>query len=940
MKLLNVLFSVILSINLLLSGTGLHAFAMPSSQALSPSNWQTGATGLKTTQNSKGQTAGLGFVITNGNWPSLTLRGGVMNADASYVGPRLAGPIGIPLGQIRVTGASGSFTSQSADWAHNTLTYSYSGGTLQLTASRMSAAVALQSGASSLTLFTGNVSRYAWNSTQVNRLSDAPIYPRYAAYISGGTLQVKTLSTTSTSLSGMESQWMLIWFGSNSHFVDSRKPLSYDWTLPTSDAYQADAPLLLVFQNKPAAIKHASGGGIELTFSSALGAMSILPIDGRLTRSSSETEAWATSFPQAMRDKINFWALRSCEFPLTATETYQYTASSDTTKITETFTFLPICSGGTRFAPLPPFLAIAMNQLPIQISATVNSNGNLNTEFGPMIGIDGASSYSWSMSGLRKYTNETRTYLNGSVPNELRQKLETEVQKIISSGHYAPWIFLDAVPVHKSRGDVYWANPADVLLHLIEIAEAVDNPSLKSQILQYLQSERNNYPPETVYNLSITAGKRRGPFSYMDGTIQYYWNPNATQEDTRQDSFLKDVPLYSFYALARYYQFTQQSLPASTWQKAVETLDRDMREQDWATFYWFANYQDRRVAVENANRHFAGMIGFIRLAQMSKDSTSEELARSLLLKAAVLRSAMAHYPRYLGSVGLSQLPPSPTWMPTYRSHPFIGYLYNYDWRSANDDSRQVIYLNQFAVDLNDYNYLQVVYNTLRDRDTFTYHGQDSPYLAAFRDITPELGRYLKDWNSQDVSIVLNKVKALYPHWFAAFAEGTLGWEHNLSHPIDSFQIFMAHAWILDTPGNTLTRYTDISWLSEGDFFYIQKLAEAVKQYRGVQWGSAVTVQAWAVPGNQSLRLYWWVYPDEDDGYTWRIDISGSGSPAPVTGIPFANRTYLFTGLSNYQTYSITVSLVNPEGTIIAFSPAIQVMPSDLMVNLPLVFKAP
>lgn len=940
MKLLRIFISTLLALTILFSATGLPAYAMPFPQSLSPSNWQSGATGLRTTQNADGQTAGLGFVITAGSWPSLTLRGGVMNAEESYVGPRLAGPIGISLGQIRVTGSSGSFSSQSADWAHNTLTYSYSGGTLQLTASRMSAAVAIQSGASSLTMFTGNVPRYSLDATRVNRLSDGPIYPKYVAYTSGGTLQVKTLSTTSVSLSGMDSQWIMIWFGGNSHFADTRKPLSYDWTLPTSDAFQADTPILMVFQNKPSGIKHASGGGIELTFPSSMGAMSLLPVDGRLTRPVSETEGWASGLPQAIRDKVNFWASRSCEFPLTVSETYQYIPSSDTSRITETFTFLSICTGGIRFAPLPPFLALAMNTLPIQFSATVNQNGNLNTEFGPLVGIDGVSSYSWSMSGLKTYTNETRSLMNGTVPGELKQKLEAEVQKIIASGHYAPWIFLDAVPVHKSRGDIYWANPADVLLHLIEIAEAVDNPALKSSLLQYIQNERNTYPPETVYNLSITTGKRRGAFSFMDGTIQYFWNPNATQEDTRQDSFLKDVPLYSYYALARYYQITQQTLPSTTWQKALETLDRDMQEQDWATFYWFANYQDRRIAVENANRHFAGMIGFIRLAQMSKDRANEELARSLFLKASVMRSVMAQYPRYLGNTGLTNLPPSPAWMPTYRSHPFIGYLYNYDWRSASDDSRQVVYLNQFSVDLNDYNYLQVVYNTLRDRDTFTYHGQDSPYLAAFRDLTPELGRYLQDWNSSDTTIVINKVKALYPHWYAAYAEGTLGWEHNLSHPVDSFQIFNAHAWIIDTPASTLAKYTDISWLSDGDFFYVQKLAEAVKKYRGVQWESAISVQAWAVPGNQSVRLYWWVYPDTDNGYTWRIDISGPGSPSLITGIPFANRTYLFTGLNNYATYTITVSLVDQGGIILASSPALQVMPTDLVVSLPLVFKAP
>ena len=88
-----------------------------------------------------------------------------------------------------------------------------------------------------------------------------------------------------------------------------------------------------------------------------------------------------------------------------------------------------------------------------------------------------------------------------------------------------------------------------------------------------------------------------------------------------------------------------------------------MSEQDWATSYWFANYEDRRIATENANRHLAGMIGYIRLAQLQGDTASENLARSLLLKAVVTRVGMARYPRYLGITGLIQVPASnPDWL--------------------------------------------------------------------------------------------------------------------------------------------------------------------------------------------------------------------------------------------------------------------------------------
>lgn len=901
-------------------------------QAPTPSTWQSSSTGLSTTQNAKAQTAGLGFVVTAQSWPFLTLRGGVKDAGA-YVGNRLIGPIGINLGQVRVSGATGSLAGQVTDWSHNQMTYSYSGGQMQLTVSRMSAGVALQTGANSVTLLTGNVPNYAIQNGKVTRLADSGMSPKYVAYSSGGSVQVKALNTSATALSSMDANWALIWYGNNSHFFDTRRPLSYDWTLLTSDAYLADVPLLLVFQNKPAFIQQASGGGIALSFSSGLGAMTVLPLDGRLTRPASETESWASKLPSAVGSKAAWWANHSCEFPLNVSETYAYNAATDTSSITEHFNFLTICAGGTRLAPLPPMLAVAREVLPITFSGAVVDQG-LNTEFGPLQGIEEVQSYTWSMSGLREYTDNARKLQNGDVPAELTDRLNAEVQKVVAAGHYAPWIFLDAVPNHRSRGDVYWANPADGLLHLIEVADAVSDLWLKAALVNMIRSERAAFPPETVYNLSITQGKLRGPFSAMDSTIQYYWNPNGTDNGTRQDAFLKDVPLYSFYALARYYDLTGESIPVTTWQKAQETLDRDMREQDWATGYWFAGYQDRSMAVENANRHFAGLVGYIRLAQRVGNTASEDLGRSLLLKAAVMRAGMGHYPRYLGATQLVQLSGAPDWMMVNRNHPYIGYLYNYNWVSESDDSRQVIYLNQFAVDLNDYNYLPNTYNSLRDDFDSSLKGQDSPSLAAFRDMVPELGLFLKDYAREDVDVVVQKVQALYPHWFAAFAEGTLGWEHNLTHPVDSFQIFNAQAWIEGASPRDLGHYADIGWLSEGDFFYMQKLAEAIKAYRGYTWGVHHSAYLTASPGDGFLALHWQSTLDQTSDVTWTIDVNGA---AAETGLPFST-TYYRLSLPNYVRYVVNLRAVDSAGQTVLESIPIIAMPTDHLVYTPVISR--
>lgn len=935
---LRTISQLLLVLTFLLSAVGIQA-VQAQDEAVTPSSWQTGATGMLSTQNDPAHVGGLGFVVKAQSWPNLILRGGVQDSPFAYVGVRIAGPIGISMGQVKVSGANGSLTAQTADWAHNQMTYSYSGAQMQVYVSRISPALALQTGASALSLFTGSLPRYTIQDERVTRLSDGTVSQKYVAYPTSSGVQVKALSTSATSLTGMNANWALVWYGSNSHIVDTRLPLSYEWTLKTSDAYRADAPMLLVFQNNPTSIVKGSGGGVDLSFSGGAGALAILPFDGRYTRKITETESWASGLPTAIRDKAAWWASRLGQYPVTVAETYSYNDTTDTASITESFSYLTIHSGGTTFAPLPPILALARENMPISFTGTV-VDGNLNGEYGPSQGIDGVSSYTWSMSGLGEFADNTRVMSDGAVPEELTNRLDAEVQKVVDSGHYTPWIFLDAAPVHTNRGDLYWDNPADGLLHLVEIAEAIDDPTLKSRLINYITTERNAYPPETIFALSVTKGEMRGPYSYYDNGVEYAWDPNATQWDTRQHSFLKDVPLYSFYSLARYYELIDDMPPASTWLKAQETLNRDMREQDWATSYWFANYEDRRVATENANRHLAGMVGFIRLAQMEGDASAENLGRVLLLKAAVSRVGMAHYARYQGSSGLIQVPASDaSWLMTYRSHPFIGYLYNYQWVDEYDDSRQVVYLNQFNVDMNDYNYLNQPYNYLnRDYSTYPPSGQDSPYLAAFRDMVPEVGRLLKAYSYQDLDIAVQKITALYPHWYAAFAEGTLGWEHNLSHPIDSFQLFNAQAWIEDAAAEDLGRYADIGWLSEGDYFYMQKLAEAIKAYRGYTWSKSSYLILGAIPGDGMLTLIWRTSLEQTDGLTWTIQLDGPGGTQTASGLPFETRSYQFTGLSNYARYTMTIAAVDSSGETVLASDPKYAMPSDLLIYLAVILN--
>jgi hypothetical protein len=826
MKLLKFSISKVL-IGILILGFALD-FTFTPAHAAGPVDWQGSATGLSTGQNDQQKTAGLGFTVEAESWPFLSLQGGVEDVGSG----KMNGPVGIELGQIKIpNSSSATLHGENVDWSTNKMTFSSSRSNLELWVSRLTPALLVHSLSNSLQLLSGDVSGSTFDGSTIFPRSPGPSYPKYVAYSSAGSYQVRTLTTVGTNLPPLDKNWLLLWYGSNSHFVDTKKPLTYtgpEWinaSLPQTYAYQADAPILLIFQNQPLNIKHSGEGGVEIAFGSSAGYVTILPMLGRDHPEVSQSELWSQSLPASVKQKTQWWSDNLCKFPIGVQETYSYNGASDLVSITETFSFLNTCAGEKIFAPIPPMLAIAKDSLNVNFSRTV-TNANLDTEFGPTMGIENTQTYTWSIGGLKKYTNTKRRLIDsGEAPSQLVQELNSQVGSMISAGHFAPWIFSDTTPRNDIRGDIYWLNPADVLYHLIEIESVLPDEVLKSDFLNYIKRERNTFPPENIPNFPLGAGVVRGHFSVSGSAVYDRWL------NGRSDIFLTDVPLYNYYSLARYNELTKEILSTQTWQKAQEALDRDMREHDWATFYWFQGYDDRRISVVNSNRHFAGLVGYIKLSRMVQDQEAEALGRSLLAKAVVLRIGMAKYSGYLYSANLVDLPNEPHWQVNQTAGNWWGHLSNYIWQYRSDDPRQVMLLDQFGVFLADHSGYLEPGTGFRDWDT----GATSPYLIAFRDITPELGHLLSDFSKAESGIYLEKVEALFPHWYAAFSEGMLGAEHNVNHPIDSYQVFLAKALVMEESPERLTHYLDIPWLHQGDLFYLHKLAETIKAYKGIQW---------------------------------------------------------------------------------------------------------
>jgi hypothetical protein len=280
-----------------------------------------------------------------------------------------------------------------------------------------------------------------------------------------------------------------------------------------------------------------------------------------------------------------------------------------------------------------------------------------------------------------------------------------------------------------------------------------------------------------------------------------------------------------------------------------------------------------------------------------------------------------------------ELPPEPDWQVTQTAGNWWGHLFNYNWQVAGDDPRQVMFIDQFRVLLTDHSgYLEPGTAQLVLRPFVT-----APYLTAFRDITPELSRLFLDFSVDETHTYLDKFEAISPHWYVAFSEAILGSEHNLNHPVDSFQVFLVKALVTDESPDKLTNYLDIPWLKQGDLFYIHKLAETIKTYRGIVWEDSVTLRG--VAKDQTIYLSWEVYHELSDELTWRIDYQGPAGdqPSPITDINHSARSFTLSGLTNNKFYTIRVTAVSGDTDALK-SNSITLVPMKYQFYKPLIQK--
>lgn len=325
--------------------------------------------------------------------------------------------------------------------------------------------------------------------------------------------------------------------------------------------------------------------------------------------------------------------------------------------------------------------------------------------------------------------------------------------------------------------------------------------------------------------------------------------------------------LMTLYTLSEYYKNfgTLQEL-SENWINIKNILQPYMLKSDWSLCsIGIKNYERRSYrsilsgGMSDSNKQVAGAIGFIRLANLLGDSESINVSIYLLNKALINRLAQDKVVKYLYDTEMITLDPNPYWMAEDSSGLGEGSdarLWRENWTDYHDDPTKPIYYDQFGVFLFDFS-------------TDSYRiGK----LFAYEDLTPELGKFLKDYALREAEDWYEAIMDNNLAWFMTFGENYLGIEHSIDNPDNPIQIFNVKAYILDAKAEELEKYIDIPFVELGDYYYIHKLSEIIKAYNGINYsGEELTQLNELIDSKESLEFDSYNLKSIISNVSWSVD---------------------------------------------------------------------
>jgi hypothetical protein len=223
-----------------------------------------------------------------------------------------------------------------------------------------------------------------------------------------------------------------------------------------------------------------------------------------------------------------------------------------------------------------------------------------------------------------------QTTLQTPTTDELKARLEGEIQKIIDAGHLRPGYYNDGAFTHYDHLTDYYENPGDTL-YTLSFAYPHLSAALQNQTRSYLQREFSDYFDPIMYtNTGWAEGAAREAMP-LPPEVQNHLS--SFQKRQTVDGFTWRYPPFNFYAMWKYAAIEPQNV-SRIYELAKSKIEVPIPSPGSSTYYDWYPYE--------LNAYIAGYIGFLNLQQQAgmaqtdaalRTSVTNELNRLLQYRA-------------------------------------------------------------------------------------------------------------------------------------------------------------------------------------------------------------------------------------------------------------------------------------------------------------------
>ena len=356
--------------------------------------------------------------------------------------------------------------------------------------------------------------------------------------------------------------------------------------------------------------------------------------------------------------------------------------------------------------------------------------------------------------------------------DDLKGKLEAEVNKIIAAGHLAPFRTIYG----EGPAQYYWYHTYDTI-YTLSLAYPYVTPATQAGIKTYLATEMKNYP--IWYSNSSFWGY---PFlSAEPGTKR---DPDILPAGLRTSELngwpLRNRPLlFGLYAL---------------WTYAQNTGDWSYINSNWSsiTSYYNSHKVNSASGQNEINSSYSGLAGAIGMARMAHqksppDTTTENAVLSELATGFTNGKNITQFGT-LGEASFKQALSGGGWDDWTRSDIFLGFL----WQDLTPEVGRFLSLESDT-------------NGAKLRDTVIDANGTSLYS-------------------------LHRGEFWYPLWYVAQGETWSRYygEGSAVPPDAKNWLFGLHAFVVKDSPAKLRKYLDVPDALVGDYYYLQNLSRTIE----------------------------------------------------------------------------------------------------------------